>query len=312
MLIPVIMAGGVGSRLWPASREARPKQFLAFGGSRSLFQQSLLRLKGLAGVAAPIVVCNEAHRFLVAEQLREIGFEHADILLEPLGRNTAPAVALAALCAQDRPGAGSSHLLVLAADHLIPDVVTFHSSIEAGLPHSARGALVTFGIVPTRAETGYGYIQRGEALEAASVYAAYEVQRFVEKPDRVKAQSYVDSGEYYWNSGMFLFGAASFLRELCTYEPLILQHCTAAWSQARADLDFRRIPMEAFIQAPAISIDYAVMERTRHAVVVPLDAGWTDLGAWSAVWEQGPFDEHNNVGHGDVMFQDSCNSFVQS
>jgi mannose-1-phosphate guanylyltransferase/mannose-6-phosphate isomerase len=309
MLIPVIMAGGVGSRLWPASREARPKQFLTFGGSRSLFQQSLLRLQGLTGVAAPIVVCNETHRFLVAEQLREIGIEHADILLEPVGRNTAPAVTLAALCAQDRPGAGSALLLVLAADHLIPDVGTFHTAIRAGLPHSNGGALVTFGIVPTRAETGYGYIQRGQAHAAAT---AYEVRQFVEKPDRAAAQGYLDSGEYYWNSGMFMFGARAFLDALGEFEPLILQQCTAAWSQVRDDLDFRRIPADAFGQAPAISIDYAVMERTRHAVVVPLDAGWTDLGAWSAVWEQGPFDDQNNVGHGDVMFQGSCNSFVQS
>lgn len=307
MLIPVIMAGGVGSRLWPASREARPKQFLTFAGTHSLFQQSLLRLQGLPAVAAPIVVCNESHRFLVAEQLREIGIVAADIILEPAGRNTAPAVALAALCALERSAGADANLLVLAADHLIPDVAEFHAAIGAGLPHGESGALVTFGIVPTRAETGYGYIQRG-----AAAAAGFAVQRFVEKPDRSTAQGYVDSGDYYWNSGMFLFQPRSYLAELGKFEPLILQHCTAAWQQARSDLDFRRIPADAFMQAPAISIDYAVMERTDHAVVVPLDAGWTDLGAWSAVWEQGPFDEQNNAGHGDVLFQDSCNSFVQA
>jgi mannose-1-phosphate guanylyltransferase/mannose-6-phosphate isomerase len=309
MLIPVIMAGGVGSRLWPSSREARPKQFLAFSGRHSLFQQSLLRLQGLPGVAPPIVVCNEAHRFLVAEQLRELGIAQADIILEPAGRNTAPAVALAALCAEQRPDAGSASLLVLAADHVIAEEATFQSVVAAGLPCSKQGALVTFGIVPTRAETGYGYIQRGAAVNDGTGFA---VQRFVEKPDRVKAQHYVDCGEYYWNSGMFLFLGASYLAELEKFEPAILQHCRTAWGQSSGDLDFRRIPADAFMQAPAISIDYAVMERTARAVVVPLDAGWTDLGAWSAVWEQGPFDERNNVAHGDVLFQDACNSFVQA
>lgn len=311
MLIPVIMAGGVGSRLWPASREAKPKQFLTFGGAHSLFQQSLLRLAGFPGVAAPVVVCNEAHRFLVAEQLREIGIDAADIILEPAGRNTAPAVALASLCALERSMASDATLLVLAADHVIPDVDAFHAAIAAGMPHSSGSSLVTFGIVPARAETGYGYIQRGEILGDAND-AGFAVRRFVEKPDRATAQSYVDSGEYYWNSGMFMFRPRTFLDELGKHEPLILQQCTAAWQHAAVDLDFRRIPVDEFMQAPAISIDYAVMERTRHAVVVPLDAGWTDLGAWSAVWEQGPFDEQNNVAHGDVLFQDSCNSFVQA
>ncbi|MGA0806818.1 MAG: mannose-1-phosphate guanylyltransferase/mannose-6-phosphate isomerase, partial [Pseudohongiellaceae bacterium] len=309
MLIPVIMAGGVGSRLWPASREARPKQFLAFAGANSLFQQSLLRLRDFPGLADPVVVCNEAHRFLVAEQLREIGIVGADIILEPVGRNTAPAVALAALCARERAAAADASLLVLAADHLIPDMAVFHAAIAAGVPASAQGALVTFGIVPTRPETGYGYIQRGAGTADGNGFA---VQRFVEKPDRPAAQAYVHSGEYYWNSGMFMFRPATFLHELAAHEPGILQHCTEAWRQTTTDLDFRRVPLDHFMQAPAISIDYAVMERTRHAVVVPLDAGWTDLGAWSAVWEQGPFDEQNNVAHGDVLFQDSCNSFVQA
>lgn len=308
MLIPVIMAGGVGSRLWPASREARPKQFLDFGAAYSLFQQSLLRLRGLQGLAAPVVVCNEAHRFLVAEQLREIGVADADIILEPEGRNTAPAVALAALCAQSRPGAAEAVLLVLAADHLIADIAAFHAAIAAGLQQAGQGALATFGIVADRAETGYGYIQHGQALGSG----AFAVRRFVEKPDRATAQAYVASGEYYWNSGMFLFRPADYLAELQLHEPAILQHCRAAWAEVKPDLDFRRVPAAAFGQAPAISIDYAVMERTRRAVVVPLDAGWTDLGAWSAVWEQGPFDGNNNVGHGDVLFHDACNSFVQA
>lgn len=311
MLIPVIMAGGVGSRLWPASREARPKQFLNFAGEHSLFQQSLLRLQGLAQLAAPVVVCNEAHRFLVAEQLREIGIDNADIILEPVGRNTAAAVALAALAAEQRGMPQEPTLLVLAADHLIADLPAFHAAITAGLAHSAGEALVTFGIVPDRAETGYGYIQRGESLAGASA-EAFAVQRFVEKPDLATAQAYVDSGAYYWNSGMFMFRPQRYLQELGRFESQILQRCRLAWQQAGSDLDFRRIPAAEFALAPAISIDYAVMERTASAVVIPLAAGWTDLGAWSAVWEQGPFDAEGNVGCGDVLFQGTTNSFVQA
>lgn len=305
MIIPVIMAGGVGSRLWPASRETSPKQFLSFSGTHSLFQQSLLRLNGVPDVSAPIVVCNAEHRFLVAEQLRQIGIGESVIILEPAGRNTAPAVALAALAARD--GDAGASLLVLAADHLITEVEVFHDAILVGRQQAEKGALVTFGIVPTRAETGFGYIRRGPGLGAC-----HAVDRFVEKPDQQTAIEYLESGDYYWNSGMFMFTAETWLAELERFEPLILQSCQDAWSKAERDLDFKRIPADVFMQAPAISIDYAVMERTANAVVVPLDAGWSDLGAWSAVWEQGPFDENNNVGRGDVLFHGACNSFVQA
>lgn len=305
MVIPVIMAGGTGSRLWPASRQALPKQFLNFAGSHSLFQQSLLRLRGLPSIHPPIVVCNEEHRFLVAEQLRELQLERGTIILEPEGRNTAPAVALAALAAREIDPAAA--LLVLAADHLIEAVEVFQAAIVQGLKPVAEGALVTFGIVPVKAETGYGYIRRGEPLEEM-----FQVAGFVEKPDRNTALQYLESGEYYWNSGMFMFRADRYLEELGKFEPGIMQACELSWLNVTSDLDFKRVPAESFINAPAISIDYAVMERTRQAVVVPLDAGWSDLGAWAAVWEQGPFDENSNVARGDVVFHDSRNSFVQS
>jgi mannose-1-phosphate guanylyltransferase/mannose-6-phosphate isomerase len=338
MLVPVIMAGGVGSRLWPASREAYPKQFLSFGSSQkdavessfaiehgdpSLFQQSLQRLKGLADMAPPIVVCNSEHRFLVAEQLRQLGMRGATIVLEPVGRNTAPAVALAALAARDRDDAAV--LLVLAADHVIADVATFQHAIEAGRAAAERGALVTFGIVPTRPETGYGYIKRGAAgpelassltqgssTTAAKPLTLYKVERFVEKPDLQTAQAYVESGAYYWNSGMFVFKASRFLDELESFEPEILRACTAAWQGAQPDLDFTRIAAEPFTACPSKSIDYAVMEKTASAVVVPLDAGWNDLGAWSSVWEHVPQDADGNACRGDVLLHEATQSFVQA
>ncbi len=331
MLVPVIMAGGVGSRLWPASREAYPKQFLSFGAPRqnppdgdvdgpgadaSLFQQSLQRLTGLAGMGAPIVVCNTEHRFLVAEQLRQLGIRDSTIVLEPVGRNTAPAVALAALAALDR--GTDATLLVLAADHVIADVPVFQQAVRAGEAAAERGALVTFGIVPTRPETGYGYIKSGAAeaeLESASTQTAgslYAVERFVEKPDLKTARSYLDAGGYYWNSGMFVFKAGRFLGELESFEPEILRACRESWQGAKPDLDFVRVAPEPFAACPSKSIDYAVMEKTAKAVVVPLDAGWNDLGAWSAVWEHVPRDAEGNVSRGDVLLHDTSASFVQA
>lgn len=325
MLVPVIMAGGVGSRLWPASREAYPKQFLSFGSAAgrgadgsdpSLFQQSLLRLAGLPAMAAPIVVCNSEHRFLVAEQLRQLGIGGATIILEPVGRNTAPAVALAALAAADR--GEDACLLVLAADHVIADVDLFQQAVLAGLAAAAKGDLVTFGIVPTRPETGYGYIKAGADLAASltrtttKVVTLYAVERFVEKPDLQTAQAYLDSGAYYWNSGMFMFGAARFLQELGTFEPEILHACMQAWTAAKSDLDFMRVAPEPFLRCPSRSIDYAVMEKTESAVVVPLDAGWSDLGAWSSVWEHAARDGADNVCRGDVLVHETTASFVQA
>ncbi|MDY6982308.1 MAG: mannose-1-phosphate guanylyltransferase/mannose-6-phosphate isomerase [Pseudomonadota bacterium] len=315
MLVPVIMAGGVGSRLWPASREAYPKQFLCFGNDAdgndaSLFQQSLQRLDGL-DMAPPIVVCNSEHRFLVAEQLRQLNVEGATIVLEPVGRNTAPAVALAALAAQKR--SPDACLLVLAADHVIAREDVFRAAVVAGQAAADRGELVTFGIVPTRAETGYGYIKAAasDAL-ANNAMPLLPVERFVEKPDLPTAQAYVDSGDYYWNSGMFLFRASRYLDELGTFEPDILRACTEAWNASKPDLDFTRVAPEPFAACPSKSIDYAVMEKTQHAVVVPLDAGWNDLGAWSSVWEHTPRDEAGNVSRGDVLMHDTTGSFVQA
>ncbi len=325
MLVPVIMAGGVGSRLWPASREAYPKQFLSFGqgadlGDPSLFQQSLQRLTGVSGLAAPIVVCNSEHRFLVAEQLRQLGIADATIILEPVGRNTAPAVALAALAARKQNAAAC--LLVLAADHVIADVAVFRQAILAGQAAAERDALVTFGIVPTHPETGYGYIKRGEAgpalatlslsKAASTPVALYPVERFVEKPDLLTAQTYLDSGAYYWNSGMFMFKAARYLQELEKFEPEILRVCTQAWEAATPDLDFTRVAPELFAACPSKSIDYAVMEKTTGAVVVPLDAGWSDLGAWSSVWEHVPHDANGNACRGDVLLHEAKSSFVQA
>ena len=308
MLIPVILAGGVGSRLWPASREALPKQFLTFAAGVSeptLFQESLLRLRGMAGLGAPVVVCNADHRFLVAEQLRQLDIADATIILEPIGRNTAPAVALAALAA--RATHSDSILLVLAADHVIADIAAFQAALKTGHELAAANALVTFGIVATSPEIGYGYIRRGTANGEA-----YKVQSFVEKPHLELAQTYLDSGEYYWNSGMFMFSAQVFLQELQKYAPDMLRCCEAAWQAAQADLDFKRIPLELFESCPANSIDYAVMEHTADAVVVPLAAGWNDLGAWSAVWEQGPHDADNNVCRGDVLMHQATNSFIHA
>ncbi len=308
MLVPVIMAGGVGSRLWPASREAYPKQFLTFaagGAQPTLFQESLLRLRGIAGLGSPVVVCNAEHRFLVAEQLRQLDITDATIILEPIGRNTAPAVALAALAAK------ALHtdpvLLVLAADHVIADIAAFQAALHAGHELASNQALVTFGIVPSTPETGYGYIKRGAANGPA-----YQVQSFVEKPHLELAERYLASGEYYWNSGMFMFAAKVYLAELQKFAPDMLLCCESAWQAARADLDFKRIPLELFENCPANSIDYAVMEHTDAAVVVPLAAGWNDLGAWSAVWEQGPHDADRNVSRGDVLLHDSTNSFIHA
>lgn len=308
MLVPVILAGGVGSRLWPASRETYPKQFLTFEAHDSaptLFQQSLLRLRGMDGIAPPVVVCNAEHRFLVAEQLRQLDIADATIILEPVGRNTAPAVALAALAA--KAAHPDPTLLVLAADHVIADVAEFQSALKIAQEFAAADALVTFGIVATRPETGYGYIRRGTARGDA-----YQVQAFVEKPQLEQANAYLQSGEYYWNSGMFMFSARVFLQELQKFAPAMLGCCESAWQAAQADLDFKRIPSALFERCPADSIDYAVMEHTAAAVVVPLDAGWNDLGAWSAVWEQGPHDANNNVCKGDVLLHQATNSFIHA
>lgn len=302
-MIPVILSGGSGTRLWPHSRKYFPKQFLSFISEQSLFQETLQRLEGL-NAEAPLVICNEAHRFIVAEQLRQNGIQAQGILLEPVGRNTAPAVALAALqTAAQNPDA---ILLVLPADHVIQNLSAFHQALTIAQQQAETDKLVTFGIVPTAPETGFGYIQAGgDGL-------AYTVQRFVEKPDRDTATEYLASGEYYWNSGMFMFKASRYLEELAKFRPDILNACQQALKHTSTDMDFVRLDTEAFTACPADSIDYAVMEKTADAVVVPLDAGWSDVGSWSAIWEVSTKDEAGNRCHGDVLTEDTRNSLLFS
>ena len=302
MIVPLIMAGGSGSRLWPLSRRMLPKQFLSLTGEQSMLQQTLGRLDGV-DVSAPIVVCNEEHRFLAAQQLNEIGCRDATVVLEPAGRNTAPAIAAAALLALQQND--DPLLLVLAADHSIADIAAFHLAILQAAALARKDHLSTFGIVPAVAETGYGYIRSGEPCGDGFAVAA-----FVEKPDHDTAQAYVDSGEYYWNSGMFLFRASLFLEELERFSPGIMVACREAVSNGKRDLDFFRLDEKSFSACPSESIDYAVMEKTDKAVVVPLDAGWNDVGSWSALWDIDDKDEQNNATHGDVMLFNSKNCLV--
>jgi len=308
MIVPVILAGGVGSRLWPVSRSMLPKQFINFPDMQgSLFQNTLTRLAGLPELADPIVVCNGDHRFLVAEQLRQMGKEHCSILLEPVGRNTAPAVALAALCAlQDD---ADPLLLVLPADHVIQDQAALQQAIAEAVQPASQGSLATFGIVPSVPETGYGYIEKGAELVGAE---GFSVKRFVEKPDQDTAQSYLDSGNYLWNSGMFLLSATTYLQELKMHAPDIFESCHQAYGNLEQGDDFQLIPKAIFAECRSESIDYAVMEKTSSAVVVPLDAGWNDLGAWDAMWEVKQKDEQGNVLSGDVLTADVQDSYVQA
>lgn len=305
MLIPVLLSGGVGSRLWPVSREAYPKQFLALASELSMLQDTLARTEGLAS-APPIVICNDDHRFMVAEQLRQLEIAPAAIILEPEGRNTAPAVALAALQAvADDPDA---LMLVLPADHVIQDSEAFVAGVRQAERIAAQGRLTTFGIVPAAPETGYGYLRQGPALEDG----VHELETFVEKPDEDTARQYVDSGEYLWNSGMFLLPAAAYLEELRAHAPEIFEACEAAMESASVDLDFLRPGRDAFLRSPSDSIDYAVMEHTRRGAVLPLECGWSDVGAWSTLWQVSERDESGNVLLGDVMIEDCSNSYLRS
>jgi mannose-1-phosphate guanylyltransferase/mannose-6-phosphate isomerase len=310
LIVPVILSGGAGTRLWPLSRELYPKQLLPLVTERTMLQDTLLRLRGTEGLAAPLVVCNEAHRFLVAEQLRQIGAAPA-ILLEPVGRNTAPAVAIAAL--EALAADADAILLVLPADHAIGDPAALRAAVAAGRQWAEAAHLITFGIVPTAAETGYGYIRAGKALGAArQPLAPHAVERFVEKPDLETARRYVASGEYFWNSGMFMFRAAVFLQELERFAPQILAACKRAHAGATKDLDFIRLDAVAFADCPANSIDYAVMEKTAAAAVIPLAAGWNDVGSWSALWEVGAKDAAGNAVLGDVALHGVKNSYVHA
>lgn len=309
-MIPVVLAGGSGTRLWPQSRALYPKQFLSLHGEHTMLQQTLLRLQGLAP-QSPIIVCNEDHRFLVAEQLRQIGIKAAAILLEPFGRNTAPAIALAAEYAiqhlSDQP------LLVLPADHVITQTADFESTVREALGYAELGHLVTFGITPTKPETGYGYINAQVAAPLQGAQArGRKIDRFVEKPDLATATTYVESGQYFWNSGMFLFKASRYLAELDTQNRDIADSCRKALALGKIDVDFTRIDRDTFSECPDDSIDYAVMEKTANAVMVPMDAGWSDVGSWSALWELEPQDENGNVVKGDVMVNGSSGCYLQS
>lgn len=306
MLIPVVLAGGVGSRLWPVSRSLLPKQFIEFpGGEGSLFQQTLRRIDGLAELSDPVVVCNSDHRFLVAEQLRQLQKPASKILLEPAGRNTAPAVALAALSALQL--ATDPILLVLPADHVIQNQQELQRIITLGIGLARQGKLVTFGIVPTAPETGYGYIETGAAIAET---LASTVARFVEKPDLATARGYIERGNYLWNSGMFMFSAGRYLQELERYAPDIFASCRAAHAALEKEKDYQRIPEREFGACRADSIDYAVMEHTSDAVMLPLDAGWNDLGAWDALWNIAPKDSAGNFASGDVLLEETRDSYV--
>ena len=307
MLTPVILSGGIGSRLWPLSREHYPKQLLALVGNNTLLQNTITRLIGLTDQAKPVIVCNEKHRFLVAEQLNDIEIKPDNIILEPEGRNTAPAVAVAAFAALARDE--DAILLVLPADHLIADTAAFCKAIETGIELAEANHLVTFGIVPNNPETGYGYINASEPVEDT---VALSVANFVEKPDLETAQRYLDSGEYYWNSGMFLFKAAKYLQELEKFAPEILGTCRLAIDNALEDKNFLRLDSGAFKACSSDSIDYAVMEHTESAVVIPLDAGWNDVGAWSSLWEISEQDDAGNVVLGDVLTENVTNSYLRA
>lgn len=303
---PVILSGGSGSRLWPLSREAYPKQLIPLFDQTSLLQKTVLRLSGLP-VADPIVVCAESQRFLVASQLQEIGCHPKVILLEPFGRNTAPAVALAAIQANAQYKEDPL-LLVLSADHLIQEPEKFHQAVHEAQVHAKQNNFVTFGVVPTSPHTGYGYIQKGESLGETG----YQVTQFVEKPDLETAETYLKSGDFYWNSGMFLFRASTYLAALKTFEPTIFSACQKAMAKQQTDFDFSRIDADEFSQTPDISIDYAVMEKVPNRVVIPFSAGWSDVGSWESLCEVSPKNLEGNSVHGDVITSNVSSSYIRS
>lgn len=303
MLLPVIMAGGSGSRLWPLSRSLYPKQFISLTSKKTMLQETIARLENLEH-QPPLFICNEEHRFIVAEQLRQENVKHNGIILEPVGRNTAPAIALAAIHALQNDD--DPLLLVLAADHVIQDNVAFTNAIKTAMEAAQNGALVTFGIEPTTPETGYGYIKKGNSINNK----LYHVASFVEKPDLITAEAYLASGEYLWNSGMFLFKASRYLEELKKHCPNILQTCELAMQDACNDLDFIRIKKDTFHTCPDNSIDYAVMEKAEDVLVVPMNAGWSDVGSFSSLWEVSSKDINSNAIIGDVLTENTTNSYI--
>ena len=303
-ITPVILSGGSGTRLWPLSRKQYPKQYLPLAGDNTMLQDTILRLNGLDNLADPIIVCNADHRFLVAEQCQQIGVKNPTILLEPVGRNTAPAIAAAAL--QSFRDIEDSMLLVLSADHVIQDVDAFHEVINIASQPAQEGKLITFGIVPTYANTGYGYIKASKD----NVNGAYKVEEFVEKPDLKTAEFYLEQGNYLWNSGMFMFKAELLIDELTVHSPGIVKAVGGAVNNATQDLDFTRLDKQAFESSPSVSIDYALMEKSDNVVVVPLDAQWNDIGSWSALYDIGAKDGSGNVLKGDVTVKDTTNTYI--
>ncbi len=322
MIIPLILAGGSGTRLWPLSRELFPKQLINITDDNSMLQNTIIRIKGLESVAPPIVVCNEEHRFMVAEQVRTIKVKPLSIILEPVGRNTAPAIAVGALKSVEY--IQESVILVLPADHIIEDIKEFHAAVMAGYNYAIENYLITFGIVPNSPETGYGYIKKGRKLDnsidldiienscKSTKNSAAIIDSFVEKPDIKTAKAYIESGEYLWNSGMFMFKASLILKELETYEPDMVQACKDAILKGEDDLDFFRLNRESFESSRSESIDYAVMEKTDKGVIIPISVGWNDLGSWDALWQTGTKDENQNVIKGDVLVADVKNSYLNA
>ncbi|WP_345426999.1 mannose-1-phosphate guanylyltransferase/mannose-6-phosphate isomerase [Halioxenophilus aromaticivorans] len=308
-MIPVILSGGSGTRLWPYSRSQYPKQFLPLVGDNTMLQDTVLRLDGIANLSSPWVICNENHRFMVAEQLRACDRQPAGIVLEPVGRNTAPAIALAALAIL--ASGDDSVVLVLPADHDIQDLTAFHATVSVAEAQAEAGRLVTFGVVPTAPETGYGYIRRSQPVDNP-LGEVFQVMQFVEKPTVDVAERYIGTGEYYWNSGMFMFKPSRYIEELEKFNPEMVAVCREAFAKAEVDLDFTRIDRASFEACPDDSIDYAVMEKTDSAVVVPLSAEWSDLGSWSALWDVSDKDKHGNTTRGDVITYETNNCYIQA
>lgn len=309
-IIPVVLSGGSGTRLWPLSRGLYPKQLLPLVTEQTMLQETVSRLDGMDECDAPLVVCNEAHRFLVAEQLRQVEKEPVAIVLEPVGRNTAPAVAVAAmqLLVSEDHNDQSKVMLVLPADHVIKDVEAFQQAVRIGYQQALDGQLVTFGVVPDKAETGYGYIRTGETVGEG----AHRVAQFVEKPDAATAESYLKSGDYLWNSGMFMFSVSQYLEELEGFAPEMIAQCRQSITESQNDLDFVRLGVDAFAASPSDSIDYALMEKTSNAVVVPLQAGWSDVGNWGSLHASKEADENNNVTVGDVVLEGCTDCYAHS
>jgi mannose-1-phosphate guanylyltransferase/mannose-6-phosphate isomerase len=306
MIVPVILAGGSGTRLWPLSRKLYPKQLIDIYNENTMLQNTLLRLEKLDGLASPVVVCNEAHRFMTAEQLQKIGIIPHSIILEPMGRNTAPAIALAAIKLLEKEE--DPIMLVLPADHVIENTEHFHQKISQGNDLAENGFLITFGIVPSSPETGYGYIKKGRPVDGES--GVCKIECFVEKPDKKQAQNYLESNEYCWNSGMFMFKASAIVAEIEKFAPKMLAQCRKVIESGTQDLDFLRLDSHAFEKVVSDSIDYAVMEKTDKGVMVSLDAGWNDLGSFDALWQAGEKDEDSNVLKGDILTQDVTDSYI--